>query len=185
MDWNGWIISDNHYIYYYGQESLGRNGVAIMVNKRVRNAVLGCNLKNNRMISVPFFPRQTIQYHSNPSLCPNQERWRSWSWMVLWRPPKPSSQFSRSVVSNSLRPHESQHARPPCPSPTPGVHPDSTSIKSVMPSSHLILWRPFLLLPPIPPSIRVFSNESTLRVKNWLDNYKRLRYLVIKHEIKI
>ena len=57
---------------YCGQESLGRNGVAIMVNKRVRNAVLGCNLKNNRMISVPFFPRQTIQYHSNQSLCPNQ-----------------------------------------------------------------------------------------------------------------
>ena len=35
------------------------------------------------------FPRQTIQYHSNPSLCPNQQRWRSWSWMVLWRPTKP------------------------------------------------------------------------------------------------
>ena len=60
------------------------------------------------------------------------------------------------------RPHESQHARPPCPSPTPGGHSDSTSIESVMPSSHLILCRPLLLLPPIPPSIRVFSNESTL-----------------------
>ena len=35
------------------------------------------------------FPRQTIQYHSNPSLCPNQEHWRSWSWMVLWRPTRP------------------------------------------------------------------------------------------------
>ena len=57
---------------YCGQESLRRNGVAIMVNKRVRNVVLGCNLKNDRMISVPFFPRQTIQYHSNPSLCPKQ-----------------------------------------------------------------------------------------------------------------
>ena len=45
---------DDHYIYYCGQESLRRNGVAIMVNKRVRNAVLGCNLKNNRMISVHF-----------------------------------------------------------------------------------------------------------------------------------
>ena len=45
---------DDHYIYYCGQESLRRNGVAIMVNKRVRNAVLGCNLKNNRMISVCF-----------------------------------------------------------------------------------------------------------------------------------
>ena len=44
--------SDDHYIYYCGQESLRRNGVAIMVNKRVRNAVPGCNLKNDRMISV-------------------------------------------------------------------------------------------------------------------------------------
>ena len=79
-----------------------------------------------------------------------------------------SVQFSRSVVSYYLQPHESQHARPPCRSPTPGVH-RLTSIKSVMPSSHLILGHP-LLLPPIPPSIRVFSNESTLRMrwpKDW------------------
>ena len=75
------------------------------------------------------------------------------------------SQFSRSVVSDSLQPHEPQHARPPCPSPTPGVHSDSTSIESVMPSSRLILCRPLLLLSPIPPSIRVFSNESTLRMR--------------------
>ena len=46
--------SDDHYIYYCGQESLRRNGVAIMVKKRVRNAVVGCNLKNDRMISVCF-----------------------------------------------------------------------------------------------------------------------------------
>ena len=46
--------SDDRYIYYCGQECLRRNGVAIMVNKRVRNAVLGCNLKNDRMISVRF-----------------------------------------------------------------------------------------------------------------------------------
>ena len=46
--------SDDHYIYYCGQESLRRNGVAITVNKRGRNAVLGCNLKNDRMISVRF-----------------------------------------------------------------------------------------------------------------------------------
>ena len=46
--------SDDHYIYYCRQESLRRNGVAIMVNKRVLNAVLGCNLKNDRMISVRF-----------------------------------------------------------------------------------------------------------------------------------
>ena len=50
----GEFNSDDHYIYYCGQESLRRNRVAIMVNKRVRNAVLGCNLKNNRMISVHF-----------------------------------------------------------------------------------------------------------------------------------
>ena len=50
----GEFNSDNHYIYYCGQKSLRRNGVAIMVNKRVQNAVLGCNLKNDRMISVSF-----------------------------------------------------------------------------------------------------------------------------------
>ena len=51
----GEFNSDDHYIYYCGQEYLRRNGVAIIVNKRVRNAVLGCNLKNDRMIS--FFPK--------------------------------------------------------------------------------------------------------------------------------
>ena len=50
----GEFNSDDHYIYYCRQESLRRNGVAIMVNKIVQNAVLGCDLKNNRMISVPF-----------------------------------------------------------------------------------------------------------------------------------
>ena len=72
-----------------------------------------------------------------------------------------SDQIRHSVVSDSLRPHESQHTRPPCPSPTPGVHSDSH------PSSQwcLILCHPLLLLPPVPPSIRVFSNESTLRIR--------------------
>ena len=56
LKWTGMgeFNSDNHYIYYYGQESLRRSGVALMVNKRVQNAVLGCNLKNNRMISFRF-----------------------------------------------------------------------------------------------------------------------------------
>ena len=77
-----------------------------------------------------------------------------------------SVQFSCSVMPHSYRPHELQHARSPCPSPTPGVHElKLMSIESVMPSSHLILCRPLLLLPPIPPSIRIFSNESTLRVR--------------------
>ena len=56
LRWTGMgeFNTDDHYIYYCGQESLRRNGVAIMVNKRVRNAVLGCNLKNDRMISLHF-----------------------------------------------------------------------------------------------------------------------------------
>ena len=56
LNWTGMgeFNSDDHYIYHCGQESLRRNGVAIMVNKRVQNAVLGCNLKNDSMISVHF-----------------------------------------------------------------------------------------------------------------------------------
>ena len=68
-----------------------------------------------------------------------------------------SVQFSHSVVSDSLWPHESQHARPPYSSPSSRSSLRLMSIKSVMPSSHLILCRPLLLLPPIPPSIRVFQ----------------------------
>ena len=89
------------------------------------------------------------------------------SWKV--GDPGPSVQFSPSVVSNSLWPHELHHARPPCPAPTPGVH--STHVHWVGDAiGHLILCRPLLFLPPIPPSIRVFSNDSTLRMrwpKDW------------------
>ena len=72
LKWNGMgeFKSGDQYIYYCGQESHRRNRVAIIVIKRVRNAVLGCSLKNDRMIS--SFSGETIQYHSNPSLCPNQ-----------------------------------------------------------------------------------------------------------------
>ena len=82
-----------------------------------------------------------------------------------------SVQFSCSVMSNSLWPHEPQHARPPCPSLTPRVYPN------LCPSSwwcHLILCHPLLLLSQIPPGIRVFSNESTLRMrwpKYWSFNF--------------
>ena len=65
----GEFNSYDNYIYYCRQESLRRNGVAIKVKKRVQNSVLGCNLKNDRMSP---FPRQTIQYHSNPCLCSDQ-----------------------------------------------------------------------------------------------------------------
>ena len=77
----------------------------------------------------------------------------------------PSVQFSCSVVSDSLQPHELQHARPPCPSPNPGVHSDShPSSQWCHPaiSSSVI---PFSSCPQIPPSIRVFSNESTLHMR--------------------
>ena len=75
-----------------------------------------------------------------------------------------SVQFSHSVVSNSLRPHGLQHARPPCPSPTRRIC-SFMSIELVMPSNHLILCHPFLLLSSVFPSIRVFSNESALPIR--------------------
>ena len=92
--------------------------------------------------------------------------------------PLSSVQFSRSVVSDSLRHHESQHARPPCPVTNSCSSLRLTSIESVMPSSHLILCHPLLLLPPIPPSIRVFSNESTLCMrwpKYWSFSFSIIR----------
>ena len=68
-------------------------------------------------------------------------------------------------MSSSLQPHELQHARHPCPTPMPRAPPKLMSVESVMPSNHLILCHPLLLLPPIPPSIRVFSNESALCIR--------------------
>ena len=63
--------SDYHYIYYCGQESIRRNVVAIIVNKRVQNALLGYSLKNDRMISVRF-QGKLFNINGNPSLCPKQ-----------------------------------------------------------------------------------------------------------------
>ena len=74
-----------------------------------------------------------------------------------------SVQFSRSVVSDSLRLHELQHASLSITNSRSSLK--LTSIESVMPSSHLILCCPLLLLPPILPSIRIFSNESNLRMR--------------------
>ena len=75
-----------------------------------------------------------------------------------------SVQFSRSVVSDSLRPHEPQYERPPCPSPAPGVHPNPC-LSSQWCHPTIILCRPLLLLPSIFPSIKVFSNESPLCIR--------------------
>ena len=107
----------------------------------------------------------------------NKNKTRSWLWLRSWTPycqihtklekvgkttrPFSPVQFSRSVMSDSLRPHESQHTRPPCPSPTPGVHSDSRpSSQWCHPAISSCL--PLLLLPPIPPSIRVFSTFFNL-----------------------
>ena len=73
-----------------------------------------------------------------------------------------SVQFSRAVESESLRPYEPQHARPPCPSPTPRVHPNPCPLSQWC---HPTVCHPLLLLPSIFPSIRVFSNESALCVR--------------------
>ena len=72
LKWTGMgeFNSDDHYIYYCGQESLRRNGVAIMVNKSPKCSTWTQFQK--RQNDLCSFPRQTIQYHSNPSLCPNQ-----------------------------------------------------------------------------------------------------------------
>ena len=76
-----------------------------------------------------------------------------------------SVRFSHSVMSKSLRPHGLQHARFPCPSPTSRAYSKLMAIKLVMPSNQLIFCHPLLLLPSIFPSIRVFSNESVLRIR--------------------
>ena len=94
LKWTGMgeFNSDDHHIYYCGQEFLRRNGVAITVNKTVWKAVLKSTWMQSQkwQNDLCSFPTQTIQYHSNPSLCPNQKCWRSWSWTVIWRPIRPS-----------------------------------------------------------------------------------------------
>ena len=116
LKWTGMgeFNSDDHYIYYCGQESLRRNGVAIMVNKRVRNAVLGCNLKNDRMISVRLqgkpFNITVIQVYAPTSNTEEAEveRFHDLQDLLELTPPKDvlfiicSVQFSRSVMSDSL-----------------------------------------------------------------------------------
>ena len=78
-----------------------------------------------------------------------------------------SVQFSRSIMSDSLQPHEPQPSRPQASLPITNCQslPKSMSIESVMPSNHLILCRPLLLLPSFFPNIRVFSNESALHIR--------------------
>ena len=90
---------------------------------------------------------------------------RIWTTQVCWGNPflaSNSVQFSCSVVSNSLKPRGLQHARPPCQSPVPGVYSNSCPLSRWC---HPTIYCPFILLPSIFPSIRVFSNESVLRIR--------------------
>ena len=84
----GKFNSDDHFIYYCGQEYLRRNRIALIINKRVWNTVLGCNLKNDRMISVCFqgkpFNITVIQ------VCVSTTMLKKLKWMVLWRLTRPS-----------------------------------------------------------------------------------------------
>ena len=104
--------------------------------------------------SQAMWPRRVIQPQLQFSSCN--------IWVITIRSTSQcySVQFS-STVSDSLRPHEPQHARPPCPSPTLRVYPNPCPL----PSNHLILCRSLLLPPSIFPSIRVFSNESAFRIR--------------------
>ena len=81
---------------------------------------------------------------------------KTWRISAQW-----SGQFSRSVMSNYLWSHESQHTWPPCPSSTPSLR-KPMSVEPVRPFNHLLICCPLLPLPAIPPSFRLFSNESTL-----------------------
>ena len=97
--------------------------------------------------------------------------WIFSSRLLIWD--ENSFLFSRSVVSDSLRPHGLQHARPPCLSPAPRVY--SNLCPSVMPSNHFILCHLLLLLPSVFPSIMVFSSESVLHImwpKYWNFSFK-------------
>ena len=163
----GKFNSDKHYIYPCGQESLRKNGVALIVNKRVWNAVLRCNLKNDRMISVHFrgkpFNITVIQVYAPTSNAEESEvEWFYEDLQDLSRTNTPKHVLFITVHSSVAQ--SCLTLCNPMNRSTPGlpVHhhlPSSlrlTSIESVMPSSHLILGRPLLLLPLIPPSIRVF-----------------------------
>ena len=96
-----------------------------------------------------------------------------------------SGQFSRSVVSDSRRPHGLKHTRLPCPSLTPEAWSKPLSIESVMPSNH-ILCVPLFLLPSVLPSSRVFSNESILLIKwpkYWSLSFNLIKYIYMCKQI--
>ena len=112
LKWTGMgeFNSDDHYIYYCGQESLRRNGVAIMVNKRVQNAVLGCNVKNDIIISVCFqgkpFSITVIQVYAPTSNAEEAEVERFYEYLqdlLELTPPKRCSFHYRGLECKSMK----------------------------------------------------------------------------------
>ena len=104
--------------------------------------------------------------------CPTHDKWRKrhsrWrNYLSKTRQHSMANavQFSRSVMSDSLRPYELQHNRPPCPSPTPRIYSNSCPLSWWCHLNHLCFCRPLLLSPSIFPSIRIFSNESALHIR--------------------
>ena len=81
----GKFNSDDHYIYYCGQEFLRRNGVALIVKKSLK-CITWVQSPKGQKNELGSLPRQTIQYQSNSTLCPKQKCQRSLSWTILWRP---------------------------------------------------------------------------------------------------
>ena len=175
LKWTGMgeFNSDEHYIYHCGQESLRRNRVSPIVNKRVWNALLGCSLKNNRKISV-HFKGKTFYITVIPAYAPTSsaevaevERFYEDIQDLLELTHKKdvlsitSSVQSLSHLQLFVTPWIAAHQASLSITNSRSLS-KLMSIELVMPSSHLILCCPLLLLPPIPPSIRVFSNESAL-----------------------
>ena len=127
LKWTGMgkFTSDDHYIYYWGQESLRRNGVAIIVNKRVQNSVLGYNLKNDRMISVRFqgkpFNISSVQFSSVTQSCPTlcDPMNRSTPGLPVHHQLLKFTQTHAHQVSDAIQPsHPLSSPSPPAPNPS-------------------------------------------------------------------
>ena len=99
----GEFNSDDHYSYYCGQYSLRKNGMSSL-HSQPKSPKCSTWMKSQKQQNhFCLLPRQTIQYHSNPNLCPDQQCWRSWSWMVLWRPTRLSRTNSQKRYSFHYR----------------------------------------------------------------------------------
>ena len=136
---------------------MGTTGDSVLLNMKERRRWKEMNCRGEQRTIMEGFQLHTKQFQS---LKKNMARF-SFRSAIL-------ASVSVSSVAQScltLRPCGLQHARLPCPSPTPRACSNSCSIESVMPSNHLIFCHPFLLLPSIFPRIRVFSNESVLCIR--------------------